>query len=333
MRVYAQRCVCSLPLFILHIVFFWGAMTKGLQPSASWTYKPSQLEEAWVQNASQWSDDYCSHVPAFKDNITYWLATTKQLMLTPRYRLPSDVDGGGGVFSMFHKMISCGDHLSHTYSSWIEPLALSLRHPEAPCDTSKLLSREYLLLSSIIDVQLQNCGRSAQHFLFDLGASLWAEGGGGSSQNELVTAYAKRGIHFDRLICWEAAGHSVEEIYRDVPQNLMGKYTYYNFPVSSDISADGNPLNILKRITTTTDFVVFKLDIDNAPIENDFIHQILADPEIYNLIDEFIFEHHVNFKPMAGYWGGITNATYTLEYSYQVFTALRQRGIRAHGWP
>jgi hypothetical protein len=148
-----------------------------------------------------------------------------------------------------------------------------------------------------------------------------------------VTAYAKRGIHFDRIICWEANPTSVEEIYRDVPKDLLGRYTYYNFPVVADVTLDENPVNILKRITSTTDFVALKLDIDHAPVENELINQILADPEIYSRIDEFFFEHHVNFEPMVGYWGAADNATFTLEYSYQVFTALRERGIRAHGWP
>jgi hypothetical protein len=317
-------------LVFLQVLCVFGAGSRGLEPSVSWDYEPSQLEQVWRQNALAWSDEYCSHVPAFQDNITYWLSTTEQLMLTPRYRLTTEA--GGGVFSIFHKIVSCGDH-THKYSAWIEPLALSLRHPEAPCDPTKTLSRGYLLLSSIIDVQLGNCGRPAQHFFFDLGASLWSSGSGGSSQHELVTAYAKRGIHFDRIICWEASPHTVEEIYKEVPQDLLGKYTYYNFPVTSDPRIDGNPLNILKRIATTSDFVSFKLDIDHVEFENDFIQQILADPEIYSRIDEFLFEHHVNFKPMAGDWGPVANETYTLDYSYQVFTALRQRGIRAHGWP
>jgi hypothetical protein len=324
MRNYVLLCVAV----ICQVGCAVAAAVRGFEPSVSWDYQSSQLESVWRQNAASWSDDsYCSHLPEFQDNITYWLATTDQLMLTPRYRLP--VDAGGGVFSMFHKIVNCGEH-SHKYSTWIEPLAMSLRHPQAPCDGGKMLSRSYLLLSSIVDVQLGTCGRPAQHFLFDLGASLWLSGSGGSSQSDLVQSYATRGILFDRIICWEAKSHSVEAIYQDVPHDLMGKYIYYNFPVSSDLADGGNPLNVLKRITAPSDFVTFKMDIDHAVLENDFIHQILADPEIYSRIDEFMFEHHVNFSPMG--WSG-KNETYTLDYSYQIFTALRQRGIRAHGWP
>jgi hypothetical protein len=326
--LYSQLGLCLL----LRVVGVLGAVnSRGVEPSVSWAYESSQLETVWMQNVLSWSeDDYCSHVPEFHDRTTYWLATTEQLMLTPRYRLPAEA--GGGVFSMFHKVVNCGEH-SHKYSTWIEPLAMSLRHPQAPCDGGKMLSRGYLLLSSIVDVQLGTCGRPAQHFLFDLGASLWASGSGGASQSDLVKSYATRGIHFDRIICWEATSHTVEEIYRDVPHDLMGKYIYYNFPVTSDLEHGGNPLNVLKRITAPSDFVSFKMDIDHAVLENDFIHQILADPQIYSRIDEFMFEHHVDFKPMGPGWGPDNNKTYTLEYSYKVFTALRQRGIRAHGWP
>jgi hypothetical protein len=325
-----QRWLCLLPVLILQVVFcVSGAGNRGVEPS-SWEYVPSRLEQTWVDNAKTWGTDFCSRVPAFKDNITYWIDTTQKLMLTARYRLPAS--NGGGVFSVFNKETRCGDH-SHQYSTWIEPLALSLRHPAAPCDDSKLLSREYLLLSSIIDVQLASCGRTTQHFFMDIGASLWSEGPGGSSQDQLVNAYAKRGIHFDRIICWELEQHSVEEIYRDVPKDMIGKYTYYNFPVTSDVTKEENPLNVLKRIASTSDFVTVKLDTDNAPIENELLQQILDDPEVYSRIDEFIFEHHVNFEAMAPYWGPYENQTYTFEYSYQVFTALRERGIRAHGWP
>jgi hypothetical protein len=104
MSNHVQRWLCLLPALILQLaVCAFGATERGSEASG-WSYAPSPLELTWFHNASKWDKDFCSHVPDFKDNITYWLATTKQLMLTARYRLPED--DGGGVFSMFHKLTS-----------------------------------------------------------------------------------------------------------------------------------------------------------------------------------------------------------------------------------
>jgi hypothetical protein len=61
--------------------------------------------------------------------------------------------------------------------------------------------------------------------------------------------------------------------------------------------------------------------------------QVIADPDVYERIDELFFEHHVNFAPMVKSWGDVINKDQLLQDSYNLFADLRTKGIRAHGWP
>ncbi len=70
----------------------------------------------------------------------------------------------------------------------------------------------------------------------------------------------------------------------------------------------------------------------SAQIEGMFVNQLLSDSRISQLMDEFFYKYHVSsaFAPMQKYWGSV--ARVGLHGSYQLFDALRQRGIRAHSW-
>jgi hypothetical protein len=234
------------------------------------------------------------------------------------------------VFSAFLKTYVCAGG-THTQTSWIEPLAFSLRHPKAPCDRSLIEGRGYLLLDARADVTPSFHG--PRSYLFDMGASTWSLGLGGPSQSFLIDAYKRRGITFDRIMLWEATPHTPADIYDKVPRSLHEAYQYMNIPCSAEVGDPGNPLEILKKLTRIEDFVSVKLDIDTPVAENALIQQILDDSEIYRRIDEFYFEQHVNFKPMLANWRDKIDADKTLASSYDMFVALRKRGIRAHGWP
>ena len=45
-----------------------------------------------------------------------------------------------------------------------------------------------------------------------------------------------------------------------------------------------------------------------------------------------MFEHHVNYEPMAGPWHN-PQGVGDLHRSYTCFRDLRMKGIRAHSWP
>ena len=49
------------------------------------------------------------------------------------------------------------------------------------------------------------------------------------------------------------------------------------------------------------------------------------------LIDDFYWEHHVNFQPMVKYWATGRSAR-TMNDSIAMFAGLREAGVRAHSW-
>lgn len=110
----------------------------------------------------------------------------------------------------------------------------------------------------------------------------------------------------------------------------------------SDPSGLHSPLRFIKELAVKDDFVAFKLDIDNAAVEIPLAMNILHDPSLSNLIDEFFFELHFWCEIMETHgWGNM--GTFRLDYgdgfyldryhSMLVFKRLREAGIRAHVWP
>jgi len=103
------------------------------------------------------------------------------------------------------------------------------------------------------------------------------------------------------------------------------------------------------------DFVVVKLDIDNTPIEEAVIKEIMTDPEAVARVDELMFgagttrtcparppsyrpafprpfpEHHYYSVDTGAFWG-LAMKTSILE-SFDLFTSLRKLGFVAHVWP
>ena len=93
-----------------------------------------------------------------------------------------------------------------------------------------------------------------------------------------------------------------------------------------------NPLVHLKAITAPEDFVVLKLDIDTASIELRLIEQLLADAALVGRVDELYWEHAVRMSPMMHQGWARDRPTQTLKDSYELFSRLREAGIRAHSW-
>jgi hypothetical protein len=86
-------------------------------------------------------------------------------------------------------------------------------------------------------------------------------------------------------------------------------------------------------LTRPEDYVVLKLDIDTPAIELVLIDQVLADSEVRSRVDELYWEHEVHTSPMIHQgWGAHGWPNETLAQSYELFTRLRELGIRAHSW-
>lgn len=308
--------------------------SRHLRPAcelAGVTYKSSVLEKRWIQNVLHWQDSLCEHTGQFSDDVTAWLAGISSSELSQKI---DEMDHN--IFSYFEHTYVCGG-TRKTAKSWIEPLSHALRHPNALCAQADTVDRGYLLLATrkgVEHTQRHACsGRNCQNIMIDVGASTWNAGAGGPSQSWFNKAYQQHGIEFDRYVLWEASPISDAAIFKDLPAELWHKYQYFNLPASADVTNPASPINVLKRIAQPGDFVVFKLDIDNYVVESQILADIMSDPALAALIDEFVYEEHVNFRPMVSCcWKGTVNPNLTLYDSYQHFLQLRLKGIRAHSW-
>ena len=378
-------------------------------------YRSSKLEQAWLDNAHRWSEDFCSHMDAFSKETQRWLDTIAAVEQDKGGSTTSRIDDeDNAVFSSFVSVYDCSGE-TVTKKTWIEPLSHGLRHPRALCGgDADLVDRDYLLLSSRDDffslgmaegdrggfgsssgakgaradfsssrarsnhaagsrtrgnhaagshlrtrdhhaadshasssstasaAQRHDLGgaclkRPCQNIFVDLGASTWNAGLGGPSQSWFYDSYKRHGLEFDRLLLWEAEPKPVSEIFSSLPEDLWHKYQYFNWPASSNSSDPSSPLRIIKTIAEPGDFVVLKLDIDTPEVEMAILRELLRDPELLELVDEFFFEHHVLFGPMNNAWFKSENpdpppTRETLADSYALFRKMREQGLRAHSW-
>lgn len=92
------------------------------------------------------------------------------------------------------------------------------------------------------------------------------------------------------------------------------------------------PLLILNS-TNIEDYVLFKLDIDNGPVEIGTVEYLLSgiDNSVQH-IDEFVWEHHAGGNYIMGGRWGPTRDGLSLFDSYQFFLNLRLLGVRAHSY-
>ena len=81
------------------------------------------------------------------------------------------------------------------------------------------------------------------------------------------------------------------------------------------------------------DYVLFKLDIDNGPVEIAVVNHLLSTSNNdLQWIDEFVWEHHCKNYLMARWWGPSQDKRYSISASYQLFLRFRRQGVRAHSW-
>eukprot|EP00878_Enallax_costatus_P010856 GHUV01011336.1.p1 GENE.GHUV01011336.1~~GHUV01011336.1.p1 ORF type:complete len:374 (+),score=32.52 GHUV01011336.1:1639-2760(+) len=258
-----------------------GDIMPGRACSIHVRYVPSAYERMWLDNVKGMPDDLCAAVAAEEGvfgkgaqsrGMESWLAALKH-----DYELPSPSTGqmDPTVFSRFITSSNCSwqhkfgrktvglDRTVSELTTWIEPLAYGLRHPQAHCPNSNvsIFDKTYLLLAHQGDVPLSYCqGRKCQNIFIDLGASTWDEKTDHTAgQPWFFNSYSHRGIHFDRLLLWEAAPADPAKVFRYVPKDILHKYQYFNTPATGDRLDPSNPVNIMKSIAQPGDFVVFKL--------------------------------------------------------------------------
>jgi len=183
----------------------------------------------------------------------------------------------------------------------------------------------------------QGCG-ATKGLVIDIGAALydrwssWEESG---SQQFLVDEFTRAKIHLHDLYAFEAKPYNWSQVMKYVPVEVLHAYHWINLPVNANVGDKLNPWTVLLQTKAlgNRDVTLVKLDIDTSRVENPLVEQILQDCRHDRKmdIDEFFYEHHVDFRPVWG-WGK-DGYPITGNDSYHMFLTLRRCGIRAHSWP
>jgi len=317
-----------------------GSQKKDAVPCAvKMVYHPSPWESHWRANiekvaeeTKEWSRG-CELMKSASGSVGQWLDLWRKRERWTREAAVA-AQWSREVFSYHAVIDTCtGATLAELP---LEPLVGFLRHPLYVCtdDSSKFRSsKDYMFVAWSFEVYPRHMPRA---LFFDLGASLYNKGRGGASQQWFVETFSARGIKFDRILAWEAEAYEQTRIFGAMPDSVVDIVSYFNLPADPTRDAKHNPLRTLNAVARPDDFVAFKLDIDNSAAERLLIDQILGDESILRLIDEFFLEHHVHRSPMVrrGWGKGLARegSTEKIMDSYDIFSKLRERGIRAHSW-
>jgi hypothetical protein len=147
------------------------------------------------------------------------------------------------------------------------------------------------------------------------------------------------GYDFDEIFGWEVTLLEPNDFWSHVPQRYVDMYHFFNAPISSDPKDHHSPLRVIKKIAKPEDFVSFKLDVDTPSVEIPIALDILRDPLLLSLIDDFFFEFHFRCEVMMSCgWGKLmpeVSHGFKLDRPHvmKYFRQLRIHGIRAHIWP
>lgn len=320
-------------------------------------YVPSPLEDLWYKGVNDWLEFICdmSVAPESYEG----LQQTLQLLVTQEIEGPP----GGPPMPEFLELLnqpSTQKHLSHmvyhysdgtSRSVALEPLAGILRDPRTACyngDRFKpplegppselqerkpwvLLDPELAAVAKVHSPKVHYARTAAPYkraLLFDMGGSKWNDAAG---SRWLLNKFAGIGIFFEHIYVWEAKYLGPRDYWHGAGTDVISRVHFFNWPVTSKEDDIDNPFTTLLEIATEEDFVVVKLDIDHSPTELPLVGQLMTDPKLASLVDEFTFEHHVNLKDMRRWWGD--SIAGNLTDTYKIFRTMRERGIHAHSWP
>ena len=177
--------------------------------------------------------------------------------------------------------------------------------------------------------------QSGRNYMFDAGTS-----GFESSLWWFTCMYKLRNISFDQIFGWEMTLLQPDAFWEKVPAPIRSRYHFFNAPVSSNISHGNSVLRMILETSLPHDYVAFKLDIDTPHVEIPIALDILTNPEVRNLVDEFFFEFHFRCDIMmyCGWSDNIPMTQYGLNLSSRydamdLFRRYRRKGIRSHFWP
>lgn len=318
-------------------------------------YVPSDWEKYWYSNIERFQYEVCSVLSRAEqinktiDTLLRITSLQKSIFDKSTRTLPVDQH-----FSQMHYQSENGSEVLTAIQS-IEPLIGLIRDPLTMCPHVSsvppdlylegefaLQSKRYLLLApsspyrisgssvsttvSVIPPWLYKPG--SLKILIDIGSSYFQSRNGNTAEigtKWFYDYFKAKDIQFDRIIAFEYQPLDTRRVWNELPDDVFPIYTFINVGVEEKESKY-NPWKMVEAIAKPSDYVVLKLDIDKPPLESALMKQLLADSNRAKyLIDELFFEKHVSADK--------NSKEDKLKDSYDLFTKLRQLGVRMHGWP
>ena len=330
----------------------WLDQIKSIEHDRSLMCQLISKQSKWVKDFTLSTCNYFSKESGWckiEDTYeTFWMNLTTFEIIYGKNRLPEGWRGvrwgneqvydytNPDILSRFYFQ---NETTGEIIVDYIEPLVSHLRHPISCCE------HMYTYGSNIMGGSTQQqCGRmngfytsrgqylapstkriheKARKFYFDAGASHWSKGKGGPSLPFFTRVWKRQGIVWDHIYAFE--GRTTKDAFdATVPKEWSEQVHYQQTWVRSkpdDTSMSGPFLpDFIKNLTHKEDYVLFKLDIDSPGVEEGNIEYLLDEKnDILEYIDEFLYEFHLEEGQKMSKW-------------YDVFLALRKRGVRAHSW-
>lgn len=284
-------------------------------------YVPSPYEAKHMAKAQEWlSLSYEDSRTALREYIVEdiphslkWLARVKEHMYAGSAAAAAGTEDDLLYLSYFQISRMCGDKITQTWTEWIEPLTVHARHPFAMMDCPgqdylqkhrsavtpvNIQNVDYVLLKSaahLQNIRLNNHHTSVlpKHYFFDAGTATFETG-----LMWFICSYLQKHIVFDDIYGWEYTGMDPKNFWQQVPSRILPFYHFYNDAVSADNSSALSITRVIKELAREHDFVSFKLDIDTPDVELPIAQELLADPALHGLVDEFFFELHFRCEVM-----------------------------------
>jgi len=273
------------------------------------SYIPSNLEKGFAQNANSWTKS----APKLCSHLEEWVT--------------ENLAGKHEAGPKFSRLCKQGQPMQV-----IEPLAGILRDPRVFCPSTGIdmvLSVDWLVFADSGSAPMV---ATSKRYLFDAGGTRFMD-----AMHFFTSKYQERGIVFDHVYVWEAVMQGTETYWAGVPAETRSfwepRLTFYDgVPVTADpADQENNPVNRIHQLCTEKDFCAFKLDIDTPSVELPIVQQLIAQADATKAsLDEFFFEHHVHGLMQGWGWGDSVEGSFA--DSYNLFTQLRQMGVRAHSW-
>ena len=323
--------------------------------SCSWQfikYVPSAWETEWYSNIETFQYEVCS-VLSRSDQINKTIAVLLRIMSLQKtlFNEKSETTSVDVDFSQMHYANTCNNQIT-TAVQFIEPLIGFIRDPLTICPKipsvprnlylegeSAIQSKRFLLLAPSSPFKLDKSTAITtippwlytlgyHKILIDIGSSYFQSRNGNTAEigtKWFYDYFTEKSIRFDRIIAFEYKPLDTKRAWDELPDDVFPIYTFINVGVEEK-EGKFNPWTMLHAIAKPEDYVVLKLDIDTPPLESALMKQLLVESNTARyLIDELFFEKHVSDKRHS--------TEDKLKDSYDLFTKLRQAGIRMHGWP